>query len=169
MCFGMRILSQFHLATPIVYIQNLNCPKNAKNASADKIFGMIFHTMYDTCEMLNLSSQQEISYILLSVTNNIHLYHLPTSCWINHQNTGQFCTTSPVGILLGCCWDFVGMTIQGPKIVGMDPNHLHPKPRPSTPQDLFESIIFLYQNEMFWITRYLSIFCNHIFKQNSML
>ena len=77
---GIRILSQFHLATPIVYIQNLNCPKNAKNACADKIFGMIFHTMYDTCEMLNLSSQQEISYILLSVTNNIHLYHLPTSC-----------------------------------------------------------------------------------------
>ena len=92
MCFGIRILSQFHLATPIVYIQNLNCPKNAKNACADKIFGMIFHTMYDTCEMLNLSSQQEISYILLSVTNNIHLYHLPTSCWINHQNTD--CTTS---------------------------------------------------------------------------
>ena len=61
----------------------------------------------------------------------------------------QFCTSSPVGILLGCCWDFVGMTIQGPKIVGMDPNYLHPKPRPTTPQDLFESIIFLYQNEMF--------------------
>ena len=30
------------------------------------------------------------------------------------------------------CWDFVGMTIQDPKIVGMDPNCLHPKPRPST-------------------------------------
>ena len=69
---------------------------------------------------------------------------------LKHANVlWQFCTTSPVGILLGCCWDFVGMTIQGPKIVGMDPNYLHPNPRPTTPQDLFESIIFLYQNEMF--------------------
>ena len=30
------------------------------------------------------------------------------------------------------CWDFVGMTIQDPKFVGMDPNSLRPKPRPST-------------------------------------
>ena len=30
------------------------------------------------------------------------------------------------------CWDFVGMTIQDPKIVGMDPNCRHPKPRPTT-------------------------------------
>ena len=65
------------------------------------------------------------------------------------RKTGQFCTTSPVGILLGCCWDFVGMTIQGPKIVGMDPNCLHPKPRPTTPQDLFGTSLFLYQKENF--------------------
>ena len=74
-----------------------------------------------------------------------------------------------VGILLGFCWDFVGMTIQGPKIVGMDPNYLHPNPRPTTPQDFIDSMIFLYQKEMFLITRNLSIFCNHIFQQNSML
>ena len=30
MCFGIRILSSFHLATQIVSIQNLNYPKNAK-------------------------------------------------------------------------------------------------------------------------------------------
>ena len=29
------------------------------------------------------------------------------------------------------CWDFVGMTIQDPQIVGMDPNCHHPKPRPT--------------------------------------
>ena len=46
------------------------------------------------------------------------------------------------------CWDFVGMTIQDPKIVGMDPNSLHPKPRPSTPRDSFDSILFQYQNEI---------------------
>ena len=46
------------------------------------------------------------------------------------------------------CWDFVGMTIQDPKTVGMDPNHHHPKPRPSTPQDSFDSILFQYQNEI---------------------
>ena len=48
MCFGIRISSPFHLATQIVSIQNLNCLKNAKNACADMIFGMIFHT----CKML---------------------------------------------------------------------------------------------------------------------
>ena len=47
------------------------------------------------------------------------------------------------------CWDFVGMTIQDPKIVGMDPNCLHPKPRPTTPQDLFGTSLFLYQKENF--------------------
>ena len=35
MCFGIRILSPFHLAIQKVSIQNLNCPKNA---CADMIF-----------------------------------------------------------------------------------------------------------------------------------
>ena len=30
MCFGIRILSPFHLATQIIYIQNLNCSKMQK-------------------------------------------------------------------------------------------------------------------------------------------
>ena len=38
MCFGIRILSPFHLAIQKVSNQNLNCPKNAKNACADMIF-----------------------------------------------------------------------------------------------------------------------------------
>ena len=38
MCFGIRILSPFQLAIQKVSIQNLNCPKNAKNACADMIF-----------------------------------------------------------------------------------------------------------------------------------
>ena len=37
MCFRIRILSPFHLAIQKVSIQNLNCPKNAKNACADMI------------------------------------------------------------------------------------------------------------------------------------
>ena len=37
MCFGIRISSPFHLAIQKVSIQNLNCPKNAKNACADMI------------------------------------------------------------------------------------------------------------------------------------
>ena len=49
------------------------------------------------------------------------------------------------------CWDFVGMTIQDPKFVGMDPNSLRPKPRPSTPRDFFDMIQFQYQNEIVWI------------------
>ena len=40
------------------------------------------------------------------------------------------------------CWDCVGMKFE---IVGIDPNCLHPKPRPSTPQDLFDISIVLYQ------------------------
>ena len=35
MCFGIRILSPFHLATQIVSIQNLDCYKNAESACAD--------------------------------------------------------------------------------------------------------------------------------------
>ena len=34
MCYGIRISSPFHLATQIVSIQNLDCPKNAENACA---------------------------------------------------------------------------------------------------------------------------------------
>ena len=44
MCFGIRIWSPFHLATQIISIHNLNCPKNTKkNACADMIFLMLFH------------------------------------------------------------------------------------------------------------------------------
>ena len=49
------------------------------------------------------------------------------------------------------CWDFVGMTIQDPIFIGMDPNSLRPKPRPSTPRDFFDMIQFQYQNEIVWI------------------
>ena len=42
------------------------------------------------------------------------------------------------------CWDFVGIKIE---IVGMDPNCFHPKPRPTTPHDFFDSALFLYQKE----------------------
>ena len=52
MCYGIRISSPFHLATQIVSIQNLNCPKNA---CADMIFGMIFHTckvLFHICKIL---------------------------------------------------------------------------------------------------------------------
>ena len=36
------------------------------------------------------------------------------------------------------CWDFVGMTIQDPEIVGMD----HPKPRQTTPRDFLTQFNF---------------------------
>ena len=41
MCFGIRILSPFHLAIQKVSIQNINCPKNAKNACADMILSLL--------------------------------------------------------------------------------------------------------------------------------
>ena len=44
------------------------------------------------------------------------------------------------------CWDFVGIKIE---IVGMDPNCCHPKPRPTTPRYLFDSLLFLYQKQMY--------------------
>ena len=47
MCFWIRILSLFHLTTQIVSNQNLNCPKNAKNACADMIFIPAFLTCKD--------------------------------------------------------------------------------------------------------------------------
>ena len=42
------------------------------------------------------------------------------------------------------CWDCVGMKFE---TVGIDPNCRHPKPRPATPQDLFKTLLFLYQKE----------------------
>ena len=44
------------------------------------------------------------------------------------------------------CWDCVGMKFD---FVGIDPNSRHPKPRPTTPQDLFKIFLFLYQKENF--------------------
>ena len=41
-------------------------------------------------------------------------------------------------------WDFVGIKI---KIVGMDPNCHHPKPRPS-PHNFFDTSLFLYRKEI---------------------
>ena len=46
------------------------------------------------------------------------------------------------------CWDFVGMTIEDLKCVGIDPNSYRPKPRPTTPRNLFDSIHFQYQKQM---------------------
>ena len=43
MCFGIIILSPFHLATQIIPIHNINCTNNAKNASGDMSFGMLFY------------------------------------------------------------------------------------------------------------------------------
>ena len=34
------------------------------------------------------------------------------------------------------------------KTGGIDPNYRHPKPRPTTPHDLFDSFLFLYQKEI---------------------
>ena len=45
------------------------------------------------------------------------------------------------------CWDFGGMTIQELNIGGIHPNCLHPKPRPTTPQDFFYSIGLKYRKE----------------------
>ena len=39
-------------------------------------------------------------------------------------------------------WDFGGIKIE---IGGMDPNCHHPKPRPTTPHDFFDSVRFQYQ------------------------
>ena len=38
MCFGIRVLSLFHLNTLNIPIQNMKCPKNTKNVCADIIF-----------------------------------------------------------------------------------------------------------------------------------
>ena len=43
MCYGIRISSPFHLGTQIISIHILNCPKIAKNACTDMVFGMHIH------------------------------------------------------------------------------------------------------------------------------
>ena len=88
MCFGIRILSLFHLATQIVFIQNLNCPKITKNACAQTWF-LEWSSIHLKCSSIWKKSVGSLLVfsILLSVIKNIHLYHLPTSFWINHQNT----------------------------------------------------------------------------------
>ena len=42
-------------------------------------------------------------------------------------------------------WDFSGIEFE---IGGIDPNCRHPKPRPTSPHDLFDSFLFLYQKEI---------------------
>ena len=49
------------------------------------------------------------------------------------------------------CWDFVGMTIQDPKIVGMDPNSYHPKPRPTTLRIFWIQYNFNTKKKIVWI------------------
>ena len=71
------------------------------------------------------------------------------------------------------CWDYVGMTIQDPKIVGMDPNSLHPKPRPIDlkPGTKRSSCV---SNKMFTLTiisfygnfHFSTLVTNHLSKQN---
>ena len=90
MCYGIRISSPFHLATQIISIQNPNCPKNGKNACADMIseqnvdseifsVAVVIPVVFLTCLFNQTCS------ILISVMNNIHLYH--SFGWINHQHT----------------------------------------------------------------------------------
>ena len=42
MCFGIRISSPLHLATQMIPIQNLNCPKNAKNDARTWFYKRVF-------------------------------------------------------------------------------------------------------------------------------
>ena len=42
MCFGIRISSLFHPATQMIPIQNLNCPKNAKNDARTWFYKRVF-------------------------------------------------------------------------------------------------------------------------------
>ena len=83
MCFGIRILSPFHLTTQIVSIQNLNWPRNAGTHAQSwflerSSINVLFHIcniLFHICKILKRFS------ILHSVMDNIHLYHLPTSRW----------------------------------------------------------------------------------------
>ena len=87
MCFGTRILSPFHLATQIVSIHNLKCLKNVKTTCADMIFRMIFHKCELWSALPNLQTFLPWMWNAFNIIIHIHLYHLPTSCWINHQKT----------------------------------------------------------------------------------
>ena len=48
------------------------------------------------------------------------------------------------------------MTIQELNIGGIDPNCHYPKPRPTTPGDFFESILFQYQKGKWWVISKIS-------------
>ena len=61
-------------------------------------------------------------------------------------------------------WDFGGMTIQGLNIGGIDPNCLHPKPRSTTPVNLFEISIVLHQKENLHISSQLFVVKMKVFQ-----
>ena len=57
------------------------------------------------------------------------------------------------------CWDFVGMTIQDLKCVGIDPNSCHPKPRPSAPRNFLTVYIFSTKNKCTFTSKIYIYMC----------
>ena len=71
MCFGIRILSPFHLATQIISFQNIKCAKNADNAAKTwfliRKFCSAKTSLSSYCSFLTCFFFNKKCYILFSV------------------------------------------------------------------------------------------------------
>ena len=95
MCFGIRILSPFHVATLILPIENHKYPENTKNACADALIGLF-------CGQF--SSKENTIASLLQVTS-ISVYNTVRSL---QQRQG----TPPVQEVI---WKFIDLKLSSPE------------------------------------------------------
>ena len=61
MCFGIRISSPFHLATQIVSIQNLNCPKTLKTHAQTWFLSQLLEVKLELCRLFILDVNNAVA------------------------------------------------------------------------------------------------------------
>ena len=86
MCFGIRISSPFHLATQMIPIQNLNCPKNAKNDARTWFYKRVF-CKYGGSSMKMESSSMNMecsSMNVESISNPMSAIFIKCLLWKNN-------------------------------------------------------------------------------------
>ena len=94
MCFGIRISSPFHLATQIVSIRNLKCPKNAKNKCTDMILSPLYEVKLSCLCWLKFNKEVAQSVFLWFIQQDVGRWY--KWIWIRmlnafHIHGREFC------------------------------------------------------------------------------
>ena len=91
MCFGIRILSPFHLNTLKIPIQNMKCPKNTKNACADIIFSPAIICEAWTFVFAQACQTQSVWPAMLSMNHIVRCNALCRDMWSKMKVIAEFC------------------------------------------------------------------------------